>query len=326
MSLNFLLCFDSDYNKQAEVSIFSLLEKCNEKIEINIIHKSEESSKFISDKILNHKNLKELRINKFYKPKNIKFENLLDAHVSEATYYRLFLHNYIDNSLDNLIYLDCDIVCVQNPLEILNKYVGSLKNSEYIVGAVPEYKKSQKDHVEIYHKELKLNSNDYFNAGVMIIDYKKWVEKNTGEQLLRTLQNLKDRIKYWDQDVMNKLFDGEYLKLIDGLNKKFTNIEVNNQEILDEIKNKNSNNYFIHFAGKFKPWQVSGTVITGSELFQNNYEIINNANPYIQIKNRRNSTKQLFSFLFLKRLLKNENRLNILYKIISEIILKRNIS
>ena len=38
MSLNFLFCFDSDYNKQAEVSIFSLLEKCNEKIEINIIH------------------------------------------------------------------------------------------------------------------------------------------------------------------------------------------------------------------------------------------------------------------------------------------------
>ena len=118
----------------------------------------------------------------------------------------------------------------------------------------------------------------------------------------------------------------KYIK--NELNKKQLNSNVI-KSLLGDIryaKNKNSNNYFIHFAGKFKPWQVSGTVITGSELFQNNYEIINNANPYIQIKNRRNSTKQLFSFLFLKRLLKNENRLNILYKIISEIILKRNIS
>ena len=37
--LNFLYCFDNNYNKQAFTSIISLLNKSSEKISINIIHK-----------------------------------------------------------------------------------------------------------------------------------------------------------------------------------------------------------------------------------------------------------------------------------------------
>ena len=29
-------------------------------------------------------------------------------------------------------------------------------------------------------------------------------------------------IKYWDQDVLNKFFDGKYLKLLEGMNKNLT--------------------------------------------------------------------------------------------------------
>ena len=43
MMLNFLYCFDQNYNIQALVSIYSLLENITEKINIHIIHKEPET-------------------------------------------------------------------------------------------------------------------------------------------------------------------------------------------------------------------------------------------------------------------------------------------
>jgi len=55
--INVLYCFDENYNKQAAVSIFSLLEKVSEKINIYIIHKDPDTFINIKEKIDSHKNL-----------------------------------------------------------------------------------------------------------------------------------------------------------------------------------------------------------------------------------------------------------------------------
>ena len=46
--LNFLFCYDSNYNKQAEVAMYSILENVSEKININIIHQTDKVKKFNS--------------------------------------------------------------------------------------------------------------------------------------------------------------------------------------------------------------------------------------------------------------------------------------
>ena len=51
--LEVLYCFDENYNKQAFTSIYSLLEKSSEKLNVNIIHKSYNDNDFYQIKFWN---------------------------------------------------------------------------------------------------------------------------------------------------------------------------------------------------------------------------------------------------------------------------------
>ena len=115
---NFLYCFDNNYNIPAFCSIYSLLENVDQKINIYIMHKTMKDDKEFPKAITEHKNIGELNIYSV-KTDNLHFPNIDGAHISEATYYRLLIEDYIQKSLDNIIYLDCDVVCVTNPLEKL---------------------------------------------------------------------------------------------------------------------------------------------------------------------------------------------------------------
>jgi len=111
--LNLLYCFDSNYNIQAFTSIFSFLEKSSEKICLNVIHKDTSKKDIFPENILNHSNLKELNIYKFDRKFNT-FPKVENSHVSEATYYRLFIDKIIPDNIKNYIYLDADIVVINN--------------------------------------------------------------------------------------------------------------------------------------------------------------------------------------------------------------------
>ena len=55
--MNFLYCFDENYNIQASISIHSLLEHLETKVNIHIIHKNPHSFNKLLKKIKKHKNL-----------------------------------------------------------------------------------------------------------------------------------------------------------------------------------------------------------------------------------------------------------------------------
>ena len=92
--LNFLYCFDENYNQMGFTSIISLLDSINQKININIIHKYEKNNQFVPKIIINHKNLNSLNVFPFDRSFDY-FPNVEKSHISEATYYRLFLEDYI---------------------------------------------------------------------------------------------------------------------------------------------------------------------------------------------------------------------------------------
>ena len=49
-NINILLCYDSNYNIQGQVTIYSLLENTNNKINFHIIHEDPDNYKNISQK------------------------------------------------------------------------------------------------------------------------------------------------------------------------------------------------------------------------------------------------------------------------------------
>ena len=76
-------------------------------------------------KINQHKNLNNLSFIEFNSDIAV-FPNVKNSHVSEATYYRLFLDQHIKDDLDFLIYLDADIVCIKDPLVDLARHIRGL--------------------------------------------------------------------------------------------------------------------------------------------------------------------------------------------------------
>ena len=79
--LNFLYCFDENYNQMGFTSIISLLDSIGEKINIHIIHKLEETKKFIPNIISNHKNLNEINVFSFDRSFD-HFPNVEKSHIS----------------------------------------------------------------------------------------------------------------------------------------------------------------------------------------------------------------------------------------------------
>ena len=95
--LTFLYCLDENYNTQSIVSLSSLLDNVSKKINVIFLHKNPETLKTTKmfDNILSHERLNKVDFIKFNKD-NLDFPNLDNVHVSEATYYRLYITDHID--------------------------------------------------------------------------------------------------------------------------------------------------------------------------------------------------------------------------------------
>lgn len=277
--INYLYCFDTNYNIQALCSIYSLLQKSSEKINLEIIHNEPESFKKIYKKIINHTNLNNINLHEFKNP-GIEFPNLNGAHVTEATYYRMFISNFISKDIDFLVYLDADIICYKDPSIEINKSVKNLLNSNKVISVKTEHK-NEGSNQEMF-KRLLLHGDSYFNAGVMLINFKKWNESNLTKPIFEKMKVLKEDIIFWDQDVLNSYFDGEYIELNNNLNYNLFLTEKNSKV---KISKKSENEMIlIHYSGSYKPWTVRGAYNLSSdfyhqiyrELFQQNYHITSN--------------------------------------------------
>ena len=256
--LNIIYCFDENYNIQAITSIFSLLENTSVKVNLYIVHKDLKALKSNFNLIRNHENLNS--INEINFEFQAEFPNLKGSHVSEATYYRLFLEDFIPSNLKNILYMDADIVCISDPAPEIQKVFEDLDKSEKTVAVAQENLTTLE--LEDISNRLEIDSSKYFNAGVMFIDLDRWRKKSVKKDSLNIIKKKNAQLKYWDQDVLNILFSQDH-KIIEH---KF-NFNIN---IEDPIKLPNGI-LFLHYAGSFKPWTVRGALEKNSIYYMNTY-------------------------------------------------------
>ena len=288
--INYLFCLDENYNNQFLTTLCSLNENSTKKFNVFVIHQNPNNLKKTFSNFKDKFDL--LNEINFYQIDNsdITFPNLEKNHISEATYYRFFIEQYLPTNLESIVYLDCDIVCINNPEKILSSALEKLNKSAFIVGASTEYIKNNKTQ-EVFNR-LNLNSDTYFNAGVMLIDYKKWLKESLMNILLELMEDIRDDINFWDQDVLNKFFDGSYLEVSNYLNFSFTN-EFSNS--LNEIDRKI---VFIHYSGSSKPWTINGIFTKSSLYFHHYYHIYSNKYYFFTTKYKKGALIDLLKILF----------------------------
>ena len=113
------------------------------------------------------------------------------------------------------MYIDADAICLSDFSNEYNFITDQLSKSNYTIAAksIPIENETDDD----IKKRIGVGVR-YFNAGVLFIDLSKWNNNDTKSSLIKRMKYLNEKIKYWDQDVLNAHFDGDYLELDRRLN------------------------------------------------------------------------------------------------------------
>lgn len=282
-TLTFVYCFDENYYNQGFSSIISLLDTSSEKINIVIIYNLDSKRIKIPQVINNHRSLEKIEIFQFL-DNNYNFPNLNNNHISAATYYRLFMDNYISNDIKTIFYIDADVIFLKDPINLLKKSRDNLINSNFVIAARTE--KYPTDNQNEVFKRLKIDKK-YFNAGVLIINLQLWRAQKIQEKLVNKMKAISNLIIHWDQDVMNSYFNGDYQELDKSLN--FDSSDFN--DVNDDVK-------ILHYIGSNKPWYMSGLFNLGSEYYHENYNKFNKSKYHIVHLWKRSSIQDLIKSFF----------------------------
>ena len=161
------------------------------------------------------------------------------TYVTKAAYFRLLLADLIPNTIDQGLYLDCDIIVTDSLAELTNKNIfNNGSEAEFSIMAVAD--KGESNEIERF-KQLNVFLDSYFNSGVMLINFKEWRLKNISSKLFDTVNQYENDLRWLDQDVLNIGLQNKWGKLNNTYNK-IVDKKLQNVPII------------IHFSGSSKPW------------------------------------------------------------------------
>lgn len=174
--------------------------------------------------------------------------------LSKATYYRLLIGEILPESVDRLLYLDPDIVINGDLTDFYNTDLGD----KVIAGCT---------HLYGFNKWVnfarlgirKKNRTCYVNAGVLLIDLKKWRKAVTVSSILGFIQKNIKILFLADQDVINVLFADKLMHV----DERLYNLDEKTFRYFSEKSSADKridlgwvrrNTVIIHYNGKQKPW------------------------------------------------------------------------
>ncbi len=242
--INVVFTIDENYIQHFTVALTSLLDnnKCIDRVflvsELTDNADLDISLKYFKEKY--HKNI-ELK----YLNGNVCDSLKISHHITKATYFRLLLADILPNDINEVLFLDSDILVIGDiseiaDLDFCHSNNSVLKNDElYIYAASHNYNKDDMQRL----RKIGYASDDYFNAGVMYINLMRWREEKISERLMHIANKYKDDLLFWDQDVLNIAFQDSWEKLDFSFNA--FNLEV--KTTTDQYK-------IIHYTGSSKPW------------------------------------------------------------------------
>lgn len=154
--------------------------------------------------------------------------------LGKAAYIRIFLDQILPQSLDRILYLDGDIICLGDLEELSKKSFE--KAAVMVVKDKPDTAQKQ---------EAKFHVSNYFNSGMLYINLSQWKEHHIPEQFLDVCFTYKKQLNHLDQDALNIVLQDQ--KLI--LDERYNYIP-DADEIIDRLP---KGTLFLHYAGT-KPW------------------------------------------------------------------------
>ncbi len=183
---------------------------------------------------------------------------LKDAPVSSRypteMYFRLFAAHYLPQKLDRILYLDPDLV-VLNDLKSLY----SIDFGDNLFAAASHIESQTFQQLNRLRLHLPQDAQ-YINSGVIMMNLSLLREKQHRQEVLDFIQKHKNTLMLPDQDVLNALYAHRTILLdpmIYNLGEKYLNLHnlrLSKEEKVgvDWVRN---NTAIVHYYGRNKPWK-----------------------------------------------------------------------
>ncbi len=197
------------------------------------------------------------------------------GHFRPETYFRLLAPQLLPN-VDKAIYLDSDLIVNADiaglyDIDVEGFKLGATRDADTI-GQIDGYDETVGPYLS---DELGMDDpHDYFQAGVLLMNLAELRRTVTPEEFLRI--STERMWKWLDQDVLNKVVNGEYVRipmnwnyLMDWQHLRRTHIIANAPEdVRAEYEAARLDPKIVHFAGPDnRPWLYPDA--DGAELFWN---------------------------------------------------------
>lgn len=264
--INIVFSINDSYIYFGYVAIISLIENIKTKRQYNIYV-------FVTGLEKKNIHLLESLSGREVKVSCIDISNLISGihlesslHLTIETYYRLFIPLILPQC-DKVLYLDSDMVILDDVAKI---YDTDMEGKP--VAAVPDVFSSilQEHSVEIGNLDYKKT----FNAGVLLMDTKKFEEEKIREKCLRLLEedyNRKIRkLIFADQDALNLVLYENTTRLEPRWNCQYQYAwrpEFVDEEYRKEYLESLEHAAILHYAGTKKPWMYP--TLPKSDVFWN---------------------------------------------------------
>ncbi len=235
-TLNVVFTIDENYIQHFTVTLVSLLENNkNIKVRAYVILNIKDFS--ILNKIIEFfKNVYDTELSYIIVEDSMFSKYKISHHLSIAVYYRLLFSDLLPNTIDRLLYLDSDTLVTGSLQEFLSvdfkdNYIAAIRDTpEDLESNIPSL------------KAIGIPIDDYFNAGVMLINLKLWRLENISSKLINIANEYMDRITWWDQDILNICFLNRWCHLDSKYNALKLTEKCNDLPVI------------IHYNTHTKPW------------------------------------------------------------------------
>lgn len=166
-------------------------------------------------------------------------------HITEVTYYRYYLQEIPE---DRVLYLDSDIVVNGN---LYDFYYQNFYDKSAV--AVTDMYVNNSEH---FH-----NIRPYFNAGVLLVNNKKWKKQNIQGSLLAYSEKFIKKVIYADQDILNIVLNNDIIVADKIYNfqagARFGFYPQGKFELSKETEKLDQDPLIIHYTSPYKPWLIS---------------------------------------------------------------------
>lgn len=239
MNINVCLSSDNNYSSYAGIVIASILYNAKDSDNLNFYILDDGISDLQKEKIWQLKEIKYCSIDfiplspeNFTEYRNVKTHDYIPV----SAYSMLHLSSLLPQTVERVIYLDCD-VAVNNSLEELfnldleGNYAGGVRD-------VASKKMNKKSKLP--------PDNKYINSGMVLFDLKKWRESNIEQNVPQFIKEHGSEITCGDQEVLNIVLQGKIKLLPPEWNVQVSNF-TNRSDYTKHPK-------IVHYISRQKPW------------------------------------------------------------------------